>query len=124
MSRRPPRSTRTDTLFPDTTLFRSASRPGTDPEQLLMPLAYLRHHHLAPRALRARAVPERYVPMDLLPPDEVQVSDARQALPPLIKGYLRLGGFVGAGAVVDPEFGPNDVCVGVKTDLVVRKSAV
>src|SRR3546814_6265919 len=74
-----------------------------------MPLAYLRHHHLAPRALRARAVPERYVSMDLLPPDGVQVSEARQALPPLIKGYLRLGGFVGDGAVVDPEFGTTDV---------------
>src|SRR3546814_9072001 len=36
MIRRPPRSTRTDTLFPDTTLFRSASfappsRPGIRP---------------------------------------------------------------------------------------------
>src|SRR3546814_8171290 len=28
MIRRPPRSTRTDTLFPDTTLFRSASPPS------------------------------------------------------------------------------------------------
>src|SRR3546814_15430671 len=28
MIRRPPRSTRTDTLFPYTTLFRSACRPG------------------------------------------------------------------------------------------------
>src|SRR3546814_8221236 len=28
MQRRPPRATRTDTLFPDTTLFRSRSRPG------------------------------------------------------------------------------------------------
>src|SRR3546814_6554385 len=28
MIRRPPRSTRTDTLFPDTTLFRSLHRPG------------------------------------------------------------------------------------------------
>src|SRR3546814_19043332 len=28
MIRRPPRSTRTDTLFPDTTLFRSHGRPG------------------------------------------------------------------------------------------------
>src|SRR3546814_2845908 len=41
-------------------MFGCASLPGTDPEQLRMPLAYLRHHHLAPRALRARAVPERY----------------------------------------------------------------
>src|SRR3546814_6062540 len=31
MIRRPPRSTRTDTLFPYTTLFRSASAAGTDP---------------------------------------------------------------------------------------------
>src|SRR3546814_18719472 len=30
MIRRPPRSTRTDTLFPYTTLFRSASRPPAD----------------------------------------------------------------------------------------------
>src|SRR3546814_14871952 len=29
MIRRPPRSTRTDTLFPYTTLFRSRCRPGT-----------------------------------------------------------------------------------------------
>src|SRR3546814_13646595 len=28
MIRRPPRSTRTDTLFPDTTLFRSANEPS------------------------------------------------------------------------------------------------
>src|SRR3546814_8871016 len=31
MKRRPPRSTRTDTLFPYTTLFRSADRPGDHP---------------------------------------------------------------------------------------------
>src|SRR3546814_8262410 len=31
MIRRPPRSTRTDTLFPYTTLFRSACRPRPDP---------------------------------------------------------------------------------------------
>src|SRR3546814_13764463 len=30
MIRRPPRSTRTDTLFPDTTLFRSGIFPGID----------------------------------------------------------------------------------------------
>src|SRR3546814_9949730 len=35
MIRRPPRSTRTDTLFPYTTLFRSAGAPQGDPEDLL-----------------------------------------------------------------------------------------
>lgn len=99
-------------------MFGCASLPGTDPEKLRMPLAYLYHHHLAPPALRARAVPKRYVSMDLLPPEQVNIKKARQALPPLIKGYLRLGGFVGDGAVVDPDFGTTDVCVVVKTDLV------
>ncbi|HMA13474.1 MAG TPA: GNAT family N-acyltransferase [Kiloniellaceae bacterium] len=102
-------------------MFGCASLPGTDPQQLRMPLAYLYHHHLAPPALRARAVPERYVSMDLLRPEEVRIAEARQALPPLIKGYLRLGGFVGDGAVVDPEFGTTDVCVMVKTDWVTEK---
>jgi len=42
-------------------------------------------------------------------------------LPPLIKGYLRLGGFVGDGAVLDPQFNTTDVCVVVKTDQVTEK---
>jgi putative hemolysin len=42
-------------------------------------------------------------------------------LPPLIKGYLRLGGFVGDGAVIDHQFNTTDVCVMVKTDLVTAK---
>lgn len=102
-------------------MFGCASLPGTEPEELRMPLAYLYHHHLAPVPLRARALPERYVSMDLLQPDQVRIAEARQALPPLIKGYLRLGGFVGDGAVVDPDFGTTDVCVMVKTDWVTEK---
>ena len=43
------------------------------------------------------------------------------ALPPLIKGYLRLGGCVGDGAVVDHQFNTTDVCVVVSTDQVTEK---
>ena len=42
-------------------------------------------------------------------------------LPPLIKGYLRLGGFVGDGAVIDPQFNTTDVCIIVQTDLITDK---
>jgi putative hemolysin len=38
------------------------------------------------------------------------------ALPPLMKGYVRLGAFVGEGAVVDRDFNTIDVCIIVKTD--------
>jgi putative hemolysin len=51
----------------------------------------------------------------------IDAIDARQALrdlPPLIKGYLRLGGFVGDGAVVDHQFNTTDICIVLPTEKV------
>jgi len=102
-------------------MFGCASLQGVDPSKLKLPLSYLYHHHLAPPALRTKALPDRYVAMDLMPIDEVDINAARHALPPLIKGYLRLGGFVGDGAVVDHDFGTTDVCIIVKSEWVTEK---
>src|SRR3546814_3383653 len=54
MFRRPPRSTRTDTLFPDTTLFRSVRAPGA-----LAAAAEARDRR-APRHSRGAALAGRY----------------------------------------------------------------
>ncbi|PPR10759.1 MAG: hypothetical protein CFH41_01334 [Alphaproteobacteria bacterium MarineAlpha11_Bin1] len=102
-------------------MFGCASMPGTDPVALALPLSYLYHYHLAPPALRPRALEDRYVDMRLLPEDEIDQRRALAKLPPLIKGYLRLGGFVGDGAVVDRDFNTTDVSIVVKTDLVTDK---
>jgi len=102
-------------------MFGCASLPGTDPKVLSVPLSYLYHYRLAPPALRARALPEQYVEMNRLPKDAIDLERAPAELPPLIKGYLRLGGFVGEGAVVDADFNTVDVCIVVKTDLVTEK---
>lgn len=102
-------------------LFGCASLPGTDPETLSLPLSYLYYHHLAPPALRATALPERYVDMKLMPQREIDPRTAIGELPPLIKGYLRLGGFVGDGAVIDHQFNTTDVSIVVKTDLITEK---
>lgn len=102
-------------------MFGCASLPGTDPEALAVPLSYLYYHHLAPPALRARALPERFVEMRRRSPGEFDPHRTLSALPPLIKGYLRLGGFVGDGAVIDEQFNTTDVCIVVKTDLVTEK---
>lgn len=99
-------------------MFGCASLPGVEPEPLAMPLSYLYHHHLAPPALRAWALPERRVAMNVIPPGDIAPRAALHMLPPLIKGYLRLGGFVGEGAVIDRDFGTTDVCVVVKTEWV------
>ena len=102
-------------------MFGCASLPGTDPAALAVPLSYLYHRHLAPPALRARALPERYVAMERLARDAYPSARALADVPPLIKGYLRLGGFVGDGAVIDHQFNTTDVCIVVQTDLVTDK---
>jgi putative hemolysin len=59
--------------------------------------------------------------MGRLPAGAYDPKRALAGLPPLVKGYLRLGGFVGDGAVVDRQFNTTDVCIVVKTDLITRK---
>jgi putative hemolysin len=102
-------------------MFGCASLPGTDPSQHGLPLSYLYHHHLAPPEIRVRALASRYVKMDTLAPEDYDARKALARVPPLIKGYLRLGGFVGDGAVIDPEFNTTDVFIIVKTELVTEK---
>lgn len=99
-------------------MFGCASMPGNDVEALALPLSYLYHNHLAPEDRRPVALPERYVGMNLIPADEIDMKQGLRAVPPLIKGYLRLGGYVGDGAVIDPQFNTVDVCVVVETKQV------
>jgi putative hemolysin len=102
-------------------MFGCASLHGTDPAALALPLSFLYHNHLAPEEIRPRALAQYYTDMNLLPAGQVNLRHAVETLPPLIKGYLRLGGFVGDGAVVDHQFNTTDVCVIVKTDLITDK---
>jgi putative hemolysin len=104
-----------------TLMFGCACLPGAEPSRLALPLSYLYYNHLAPDSFRPRALNGRYIDMRLLDRASIDAKEALAALPPLIKGYLRLGGFVGDGAVVDPQFNTTDVCVMVKTDLITDK---
>lgn len=92
-------------------MFGCASLPGTDPDAVAPLLSYLYHHHLAPPGLCARAVPHRFVAMNRLPADAIDTRRVLRHLPPLLKAYLRMGGMIGDGAVIDPEFNTVDVCL-------------
>jgi L-ornithine Nalpha-acyltransferase len=102
-------------------MFGCASFHGTDPKAHAEALSYLHHYHLAPPDLCPRALPERYVEMNMLPKDSINAKRAFAALPALIKGYLRLNGYIGAGAVIDPEYNTTDVSIVVKSDRVTDK---
>jgi putative hemolysin len=102
-------------------MFGCASLPGIDPDANAAQLTYLHAYHLAPPEIRPRALPSRFVEMQRL---DLSALDGRRTLarlPPLVKGYLRLGGFVGDGAVIDTQFNTTDVAVVVKTELVTQK---
>lgn len=102
-------------------MFGCASLHGTNPDELAVQLSYLFHYHLAPEELRASALPHLKVNMNILPKDAIDPKRALASLPPLLKGYLRVGGFIGDGAVVDHQFNTTDVCIIVKTDLIAER---
>ncbi len=102
-------------------MFGCASLHGTDPEALSAELSYLHKYHLAPAGIRPRALEHRYVDMDRTSLAGLDPRRILATLPPLIKGYLRLGGFVGDGAVIDRQFNTTDIAVIVQTDLVTEK---
>ena len=102
-------------------MFGCASFHGTEPDALGAQLSYLYHNHLAPDALRARALDNLYVSMSRLTVEELDETEALAALPPLLKGYMRLGGYVGDGAVIDHQFNTTDVCIIVETKQLTEK---
>lgn len=88
-----------------------ASFEGTDPRQHAMALSYLHHHARAPEKWRVAAHDDRFVDMNMMPASQIDPRASIRALPPLIKGYLRLGAHIGDGAVIDHQFGTTDVFV-------------
>lgn len=102
-------------------MFGCASFTGADPQKHALALSYLHHFHQAPPEVRLRALPDLYVPMDTLAKDAIDEREALRHIPPLIKGYLRLNGKVGDGAVIDAAYNTTDVSIVVQTDLVTDK---
>ncbi|MCB1510900.1 MAG: GNAT family N-acetyltransferase [Hyphomicrobiaceae bacterium] len=88
-----------------------ASFMGTDPAEHAMALSFLYHEALATPDWYVRAHDHMFVDMNVMPREQVDAKAALRALPPLIKGYLRLGAMVGDGAVIDRQFGTTDVLI-------------
>lgn len=88
-----------------------ASFEGTDPNEHAAALSFLHHFARAPEEWRVRAHDRLFVPMDRFAKEDIDAKAALRAMPPLIKGYLRLGAMVGDGAVIDRQFGTTDVLI-------------
>ena len=92
-------------------MFGCASFTGTKPSAHAHALHFLAHNVTAPDQWLVRAKPERYVEMKTKTLTQIDQRRALARLPPLIKAYLRVGAFVGEGAVIDHAFNTTDVFI-------------
>lgn len=102
-------------------MFGCASLHGTNIQELAPALSYLYHYHLAAPDLCPRALDERYVDMNIIAKESLDAKRVFTTLPPLVKGYLRLGASIGDGAVIDHQFNTTDVCIVMPTHAVTDK---
>ncbi len=102
-------------------LFGCASLPGTDQSELELPLSYLYGQHKTPDDYNIPAVKGLYQKMDYFTEGDYNRKLAIRALAPLIRGYLRLGCYIGDGAVIDPQFGTTDVFILLPIDRLERR---
>ncbi len=103
-------------------LFGVASFPGTDPARHALALSWLHAQHLAPPGLRVTARAGHARTMDRCDPATLDRARALAAIPPLIRAYLRLGGFVGEGAYIDLDFNTTDVCLILDTSAMSERA--
>lgn len=102
-------------------MFGCASFPGIDPDVHAEGLSYLAHNHLASRQYCVAPLPERHVDIARLPLGGYDVRIAMRKLPPLIKGYLRVGATIGNGAVIDTDFNTIDVFVMLPVEAIAAR---
>jgi L-ornithine Nalpha-acyltransferase len=102
-------------------MFGCASLSGTDVDKLALPLSFLHHTNQTPEEWRVSAHAHCATPMNRMPLEAIDPKQALKALPPLVKGYLRLGAYIGNDAVIDNAFGTTDVLVVMPTNRIAER---
>ncbi|MCL2748606.1 MAG: GNAT family N-acetyltransferase [Alphaproteobacteria bacterium] len=109
-------------------LFGVASWVGTKPAESAQAISYLYYNHLAPLSLRTMVekdklpdgVNPKLTKMNILPRDFIDEAVAKSQMPPVLKGYLRLGATFGKGVFIDAPFNTYDVFVVLQTKNISR----
>ncbi|VAX03753.1 Putative hemolysin [hydrothermal vent metagenome] len=92
-------------------LFGCASLAGVIQGDLELPLSYLHHKYKTPDEFNIPALPERAQKMNYFSWEDIDIRKAKRQLAPLVRGYARLGCYIGDGAVIDEQFNTTDVFI-------------
>jgi L-ornithine Nalpha-acyltransferase len=88
-----------------------ASFQGTDVSEHNSTLAFLNQFYMADETILPKTLPQAYVPFPTTLTAENAVRQEFMKLPPLLKGYLRVGAKIGNGAFIDHQFNTIDVAI-------------
>ena len=102
-------------------LFGCASFPGINYKKYKEQLSFLYHYHLAPESIRPKALLPNKIQLNYCEKKTLNNYEIFKSLPPLLKGYLRLGAYVGDGAFIDKQFNTVDICIVLKSDSLKQK---
>ncbi len=95
-------------------LFGCSSFQGTDAGAYLDAFALLKDRHIAPKRWLPRVKAPKVFPFVARLRRKVDIKKARLAMPPLLKSYLMMGGWVSDHAVVDEDMGTLHVFTGLE----------
>ncbi|MGD9605334.1 MAG: GNAT family N-acetyltransferase [Bacilli bacterium] len=90
-------------------MFGTASFNGTNIKNYEHGLSYLYYHYLAELSFKAHNTDT--VKLNLLPQEAINETLAKKQLPPLVKGYLRVGAKFASEIFIDYPFNSIDVLV-------------
>jgi len=92
-------------------LFGTGSFHGIDHLKYEHALSYIYHNHLSPQELRVQARKNSRVDINLISKEYIDHQKVKEQMPPLIKGYIKIGATFGEDAFIDKEFNSIDVFV-------------
>lgn len=98
-----------------------ASFPVIQATEIKQELSYLRYYHSPPPELDPNAISTKKVNLNLIDKKKLIIPETFRKLPPLIKGYLRAGAWIGSEAILDNKFKTIDVCVVLKSTKLKEK---
>ena len=102
-------------------LFGCASFPGVNYKKYKQQLSLLHYYYLSPESIRPKALPPNNIKLKYCQKKDLNIDKIFKSLPPLLKGYLRLGARISDGAFIDKQFNTIDICIVLKSDLLKEK---
>tara|TARA_Y200000002_G_scaffold28163_1_gene21128 strand:- start:42 stop:992 length:951 start_codon:yes stop_codon:yes gene_type:complete len=102
-------------------VFGCASFPSSNHNLFRNQLSYLKYFHSSPQYLKTKPLWNLKVNFRTIDKKLLNSNEEFRKLPPLIKAYIRVGAYVGSGAIVDKEFDTTDVLIVLETKKMLKK---